>query len=218
MFTDIIIALLALWKVREKMIQATGVILAGGKSVRMGTDKAFLKVGPQCMIEHIAGELKKVFSEVFISGGDPETGQKLGLRVIADLIEGNSPLCGIHAALHGALYEKILVVACDMPFITAELACFMMRQVKGYDIAVPRHGIYLQPLFAVYSRSCLPVIEKALSTFKYKVDNFYPFVRVHYVNMESFCPDIDIETVFFNINTPVDLHKAREIADKKITN
>ncbi|OPY57867.1 MAG: Molybdenum cofactor guanylyltransferase [Pelotomaculum sp. PtaU1.Bin035] len=196
------------------MIQATGVILAGGKSIRMGTDKAFLKVGRQNMIEHIAGELKKVFSEVLISGGDPETGRRLGLRVIADLIEGNVPLCGVHAALHAALHEKILAVACDMPFITAKLACFMIRQVEGYDVAVPSHGIYVQPLFAAYNRSCLPVIEKSLSEARYKVSGLYSLLRTNYVNMESLCPDIDIETVFYNVNTPVDLHKAREMADK----
>ncbi|MDF9409483.1 MAG: Molybdenum cofactor guanylyltransferase [Pelotomaculum sp. PtaB.Bin013] len=200
------------------MIQATGVILAGGKSVRMGTDKAFLKVGPQGMLEHIAGEFKKVFAEVLISGGDPETGRNLGLRVINDLIEGKGPLCGVHAALHEAQHDKILVVACDMPFVTAKLACFMMRQVEGYDVAVPSHGIYLQPLFAAYSRSCLPVIEESLAANKYKIDGFFPRVRVNYVNMENYCSHIDIETLFFNINTPVDLHKAREMADKKITN
>jgi len=200
------------------MIQATGVILAGGKSVRMGTDKAFLKVGSQCMIEHIAGELTKVFSEVLISGGDPATGSRLGLRVLDDLVESNSPLSGIHAALHGALYDKCLVVACDMPFVSADLACFMIKQVEGYDIAVPRHGIYLQPLFAVYCRSCLPAIEKSLSSARYKVDDFYPLVRVNYVSMESFCSEADIDTVFFNVNTLVDLNKAREIANKKIRN
>jgi len=197
------------------MIQATGVILAGGKSVRMGIDKAFLKVGPQGMIEHIAGELKKVFSEVLISGGDPEIGRNLGLRVLADLIEGKGALCGIHSALHGALHDKILVVACDMPFITARLARLMMQQLKGYDIAVPRHGIYLQPLFAAYSRSCLPAIEKYLSEGRIKIDGFYPLVRVNYVDMESICSSADIETVFFNVNTPVDLNKAREIAKRK---
>ncbi|MCG9969662.1 molybdenum cofactor guanylyltransferase [Pelotomaculum terephthalicicum JT] len=196
------------------MIQATGVILAGGKSVRMGTDKAFLKVGRQGMLEHIAGEFKKVFSEVLISGGSMETGRNLGLRVVADLIKGNVPLCGIHAALHAALHEKILVVACDMPFITAELAGFMIRQLEGYDVAVPSYGIYRQPLFAAYSRSCLSAIEKSLSADRYKTDDFYSLVKVNYVSMESLCPDIDIKTVYFNVNTPADLHKAREMADK----
>lgn len=196
------------------MIQATGVILAGGKSVRMGTDKAFLKIGAQGMIEHIAGELTKVFQEVLISGGDPITGRRLGLRVVADLVESNSPLSGIHAALHEALYDQCLVVACDMPFVSANMADFLIKRVEGYDVAVPRHGEYLQPLFAAYCRSCLPAIEKYLSAGRRKTAGFYPLVRVNYVDMEEIYSNDAIETIFFNVNTPVDLHRAREIAQK----
>lgn len=196
------------------MIQATGVILAGGKSVRMGTDKAFLKIGSHGMIEHIAGVLTKVFAEVLIAGGDPETGRRLGLRVLADLIAAKSPLSGIHAALHGAKYAQCLVVACDMPFVSADMAGLLIKQVEGYDVAVPRQGNYLQPLFAAYCRSCLPAIEKSLASGKYKIDGFYPLVQVNYVDMEKYCSKTDMDTVFFNVNTRVDLDKAREMAEK----
>jgi len=197
------------------MIQATGVILAGGKSVRMGTDKAFLNVGRKGMIERVAGELKNVFAEVLISGGDMETGRRLGLKVVTDIIKGCGPLGGIYTALYGASYEKCLVVACDMPFIRAGLARFMMQQAEGYDVAVPRQGVYLQPLFAVYSVSCLPAIEKSLSAARYKVTDFYPQVRVNYVDEEKFCSKTDFDTVFLDVNTPVDLIRAREITGGK---
>jgi len=196
------------------MIQATGVILAGGRSVRMGTNKAFLNVGRKGMIERVAGELKNVFAEILISG-DIETGRRLGLKVVTDIIKNCGPLGGIHAALHGASYEKCLVVACDMPFVKASLARFMMQQAEGYDVAVPRQGIYLQPLFAVYSVNCLPAIERSLAAARYKVTDFYPEVRVNYVDEEKFCSKTDFDTVFLDVNTPVDLKKAREIAGCK---
>lgn len=197
------------------MIQATGVILAGGKSVRMGTDKAFLAVGREGMIQRVAEELRSVFAEVLICGGNEETGNRLGLRVIADLIKGGGPLSGIHAALHGASYQQCLVAACDMPFVSAGLARFMVRQADGYDVAVPRHGIYLQPLFAVYSKSCIPAIQKSLRASRYKIVDFYPRVRVNYVNEENLRALADIDIAFFNVNTPVDLDRARVMADKK---
>lgn len=198
------------------MIQATGVILAGGKSRRMGADKAFLEVGREEMIRRVAVEMMKVFDEVLICGGGEETGRRLGLRVLTDRVQGVGPLSGIHAALHGAIHQKCLVAACDMPFVNADLARFMIRQAEGYDVAVPRHGVHLQPLFAVYSKSCIPVIEKFLLGARYKIVDFYPLVRVNYVNEDLLRALSDIDIAFFNVNTPADLNKARQMAGEKV--
>jgi len=197
------------------MIKATGVILAGGKSRRMGADKAFLEVGREGMIERVAAELLKVFDEVLIGGGSEETGRRLGLKILKDRISEGGPLSGIHTALHGAVYPKCLVVACDMPFVNADLAHYMIKQAEGYDVAVPRHGIHLQPLFAVYDKSSIPVVEKSLQDARYKIIDFYTRVRVNYVNEENLRTFADIDTAFFNVNTPVDLMEARGLADKK---
>lgn len=197
------------------MIQATGVILAGGKSKRMGTDKAFLEVGREAMIQRVASELKRVFAEIMISGGNEETGRRLGLKVVSDLIIGGGPMSGIHASLCGASFPKCMVTPCDMPFASAELMRFMMTQAEGYDVAVPRHGIHLQPLFAVYSKSCIGVIEQSLLATRYKIADLYSLLRVNYVNEKSLRALADIDTVFFNVNTPVDLNKAREMSGIK---
>lgn len=197
------------------MTQATGVILAGGKSMRMGADKAFLTVGRAAMIERVAGELNKVFKEILIIGGDEETGRRLGLKVVPDLIRGGGPLSGIHAALITAESQKCLVVPCDMPFLNADLANIMIKQSEGYDVTVPQHGNYLQPLFAVYSKSCIHAIEEALNNHRYKVVDFYPRVRVNYVSEILLKTVADIDTVFFNVNTPLDLEKARKIEQKR---
>ncbi|OPZ74895.1 MAG: Molybdenum cofactor guanylyltransferase [Firmicutes bacterium ADurb.Bin456] len=194
------------------MIQATGVILAGGKSKRMGSDKAFLEVGEAAMIKQVASELKKVCNEVLIAGGTKENGELLGLNVIPDRIPGRGPLSGIHAALLGAANPKCLVTACDMPFVTAALALFMINQADGYDVAVPTHGIHMQPLFAVYDRNCVTPIEQALLNNRRKVAAFYPLVRVNYVNEKYLRAIADIDLAFFNVNTPDDLEKARAMA------
>lgn len=201
--------------------KATGVILAGGKSRRMGSDKTFLEVGQAGMIQHVANELRRVFSEILIAGGSEETGRRLGLKVIADLIPGGGPLSGIHAALNIASNDKCLVVPCDMPFLKAELAAYMVSQAKGYDVAVPTDGVYFQPLFAVYDKSCMKVIEEALQAGRYKVVDFYPLVRVNYVNEEHLQKLTDTGRAFFNVNTPKDLQQARVmagIAEKKREN
>lgn len=191
------------------MSKITGVILAGGKSRRMGTDKALLSVGRDAMIERAVTQLSKVCAEVLISGCGEETGRRLGLKVVPDLIKGMGPLSGIHAALLAAQSEKCLVVPCDMPFLSAALAAVMIRQSEGYDVAVPQHGDYLQPLFAVYDKSCIRAVEEALRSGKHKVVDFYPRVRVNYVSETILQAVADIDTVFFNVNTPLELEKAR---------
>lgn len=196
------------------MVEVAGVILAGGKSRRMGRDKAFLTVGRDAMIERAAEELKKIFKEVLISGGDAETGERLGLKVVPDLIRGWGPLSGIHASLLAARSRKCLVVPCDMPFISAELAKIMVELSDSYDVTVPQHGDYLQPLFAVYDKNCIPAVEEALNNGRHKVVDFYPRVRVKYVSEAILRGVADIDTVFFNVNTPLDLEKAR-IMEKK---
>lgn len=194
------------------MYEAAGVILAGGKSRRMGSDKTFMKVGQAGMIQHVAAELQKVFKEILVAGGSEETGRRLGLTVVADIIPGGGPLSGIHAALNIASYNKCLVVPCDMPFLKAELAALMMSLARGYDVTVPTDGTYFQPLFAVYDKSCIKVIEQALREGKYKVIDFYPQVRVNYVNDKLLRDLADTERAFFNVNTPKDLHQARIMA------
>ncbi|MDD4767896.1 MAG: molybdenum cofactor guanylyltransferase [Desulfotomaculaceae bacterium] len=197
------------------MADVAGVILAGGKSRRMGTDKAFLTVGRDAMIERAAAELGKVFPEILISGGDEETGARLGLKVVPDLIKGWGPLSGIHASLKAARSRKCLFVPCDMPFLSAELANIMAGLSDGYDVTVPQHGDYLQPLFAVYDKNCIPAVEEALRDGRHKVVDFYPRVRVKYVSEIILRAAADIDTVFFNVNTPLDLEKARIIEKKR---
>ena len=192
--------------------EAAGVILAGGKSRRMGSDKTFLEVGQAGMIQLVAAELQKVFKEILIAGGNEETGRRLGLTVVADLIPGGGPLSGIHAALNASSHDKCLVVPCDMPFIKAELAALMVSLAHGYDVAVPTDGAYFQPLFAVYDKSCINVIEQALRAGRYKVVDFYPQVRVNYVNDKYLRELADTGRAFFNVNTPTDLYQARVLA------
>lgn len=193
------------------MLNATGVILAGGKSVRMGVNKALLKIGKLQMVQHIANELLGVFPEVIISSNDQALGLSLGLPVVPDRFDNKVPLCGIHAALCVSKFECIHVVACDMPFVTGKLAQMMLGETTGYDAAVPRHGMRLEPLFAVYRKSCLQAVERCLLEGNNKTDSFYKAVNVNYVDMKKLL-GVDEKDIFFNVNTPSDLNKARKIA------
>lgn len=190
----------------------SGVILAGGKSARMGTDKALLKVGPYSIIEIIAGVFKTLVDEILVVTDRPEKFARYGDKAIKDILPGHGPLGGIHAGLVQAAHPRVLVAACDMPFISAPLARFMIELPGDYDVVVPRYRGYAEPLCAIYGKGCIEVIEQRLSRGQNKITGFYEQVRVRYVEEEEMLPvEPHLERVFLNLNTPGDLIKARSL-------
>jgi molybdenum cofactor guanylyltransferase len=138
----------------------TGVILAGGRSRRMGTDKSLISFHGLPMIEHVANTLTSVFARVCIVADQPESFTFLGLRVIPDLLADLGPLGGIHAALTTFSSPRIFVVGCDMPFVSSRLVRHVVLAHRGHPVTVPREEERIQPLCAVYERRCLPRIEE----------------------------------------------------------
>lgn len=185
-------------------MKATGIILAGGKSSRMGQDKSLLSFKNEPLIKHAVKELQAVVDELIIVSNHKAKYGFSGIKEISDIYPGRGPLGGIHSGLTAATFEHVFVTACDLPFFNGRLARFLLDRRTGYDVVVPQIGNYLQPLFAVYSKRCLPHAESCLRNNIRKVVAFYPMVRVNYVG-ESLIREItEPERVFFNVNTPRD--------------
>ncbi|MEW8959661.1 molybdenum cofactor guanylyltransferase [Neomoorella humiferrea] len=197
------------------MHEAAGIVLAGGKSTRMGTNKALLPLGQVSMLARVVAALRPLFSEIIVVTNTPELYQDLGTRLVTDVIPGRGPLSGFHAGLMYSPYRYNFIVACDMPFIDPGFISHLIKQAEGYDVVVPRLGEYLQPLHAVYSRECLKAVEECLREGQYKAFAFYPKVKVRYVDIDRL-QGIDPERVFFNINTPKDLARARQLLDNSM--
>lgn len=198
-------------------MRATGVILAGGKSSRMGTDKALLPISHDTMLSRAIKELQKAFAEVLIANRRDVKYGLAGIREIPDIFTGMGPLAGIHAGLCEAKYYAVFFAACDMPFIDSELARFMVEQVKGFDIAVPKIGTKLQPLFAVYTKKCIPYIEFSLEHNINRVTDFYSKVNVNFINEKSIEQFIEPDKVFCNVNTPWEYKEMAKTLSKKST-
>lgn len=189
-------------------MRATALVLAGGKSTRMGENKALLRIDGRPLVAHVVAALRAVFLEVIISG---DTGLFAGYadRVVEDIFKGVGPLGGIHAGLVSARYEVVFVAACDLPFADGEVAAFIAGQMEGFDAAVPCVAGRLQPLFAAYRKSCLGPITRILERGERRVAGFFPAVRVRYLTEADFAWRPGIERVFFNVNTPADLARLR---------
>jgi molybdopterin-guanine dinucleotide biosynthesis protein A len=190
-----------------------GFILAGGKSSRMGSDKAFLNFGGQTLLERALSSMGAVCDRIAIVG-DPVRFAKFESpkreSVVADIFPGCGPLGGIHAALVHSSVPLNLMLAVDMPFVSAELLAFLFAAAENTDatITVPRTNKGLQPLCAVYRRDFYTVAEQALRAGKYKIDAAFVDVMVRVIEESELAAAGFSEQTFFNVNTPQDRRAA----------
>jgi molybdopterin-guanine dinucleotide biosynthesis protein A len=149
--------------------------------------------------------------EVIIVTNSPQKYGHLEARLVGDIYPGKGSLGGIYSGLRAARSEYGLVVACDMPFLDLSLLRYMILLSPGQDVVIPRIGGLTEPLHAIYSKQCLQPIERVLAGGGGRIIEFFPEVRVRYVEEQEiklFDPQC---LSFFNINTPADLEKARSL-------
>ena len=186
-------------------------MLAGGKSSRMGFNKAFIEFGGKRLIEATVDCLAGLLPEVLIIANDLDLYAYLGVKVIPDLIPNAGSLGGIYTGLSAAAHPKCFFVACDMPFLNADLIGLLVREAEGWDVVVPRVAGELQPMHAVYARSCLPFIKEAIDVGMLKIARFFPKVKVKTIE-EPALRAVDPSLLgFMNVNTPLELEEAEAI-------
>jgi molybdopterin-guanine dinucleotide biosynthesis protein A len=180
-------------------------ILAGGLATRMGgRPKSFIEVGGRRIIDRQLEVLRPLFDEILIAANDASPYQEFGLPIVPDAVRGVGPLAGILAALEAMRAERIVAVACDMPFIT-EAALRLFLDAPDADVVVSETGGRPDPLFARYSRACAAPIRRRLEAGDRKVTSFFQDVSVLVMN-EGRLREIDPELRFLaNCNSPADL-------------
>ena len=188
------------WTIME---EATAIIMAGGDSCRMGTDKSMLPNKRRPMIETIAEQLRGSFSQILISANEVERYTFLNLPIVRDRIPGQGPLMGIASALEASDNELNFVAACDIPYIDLHYVRRMLMEADGVDAVVPTTGDgKYEPLFAVYRKSALGAINAVLSSGGRKVSDIFGRCRVKYIKLEA--------RQFANLNTMVDFEEFQE--------
>jgi len=187
--------------------------LAGGESQRMGTDKALLPLvaGGQPMLGLVVERLSSVADDVLVVANDQERYSSFGARVVPDLHRHVGALGGIQAAIEWSAHDYCLVVACDMPFLSLPLLRQMASEPRNYDVLVPLipgesrqrgDGLVFQTLHAIYSKRCLPYIEKRIAEGRKQVVGFFEDVRVRTLDVTEITRwDPNLRS-FFNANTP----------------
>ena len=196
------------------MYSLTGIILSGGKSVRMGRDKAFIEIDGIPIIQRIYDIFQKIFTEIIIVTNQKEFYSGFKAKIVSDLIINNGALGGLYTGLFFSSNPYSFCVACDMPFLKESMIQYLIKQANEYDVIVPRTEDGLQPLHAVYSKNCLESIKNIIAMGKYKIIDFYPLVKTKIIEESEFISlDINLNLMresFVNINTPGELDFLKE--------
>jgi len=188
----------------------TGIILAGGKSIRMGQDKAFIEINGVPIILRVFAVLDRLFRETIIVASQKETYAELNIPVYSDLVPGQGALGGLYTGLLRSTFPYSFCVACDMPFLDRALIEYLLTRIDQYDAVVPRTSDGLQPLHAIYSKQCLEPIRHLLDLEKTKIMDFYPLIRLHIVDEKDFLTLDPERKSFTNVNTPEELQRLQK--------
>jgi len=192
------------------------IVLAGGKGLRLGRDKVQEVIGNSNLLQRVVSQLSSFNNDIIVViASGKSLAQFAGyprFRIATDIYPGKGALGGIYTGLvvSNSLYN--LVVACDMPFLNQALLQYMVQVSPGFDVVVPRVGNWVEPLHAVYSKSCQAPIERLLSQGEVRVSALFGLVKVRYIEGDEISRFDPKHLSFFNINTEADLEMAQQLA------
>ena len=186
----------------------TGVILAGGKSSRFGSNKALAKLEGKPLIQHSCGVLERLFSNNLLITNTPNNYTFLGWPTAIDIYTDSGPLAGIHAAMCAIDTPLLFVAGCDMPFLDQKLIGYLHSLATNFDAVIPNTAMGLEPLYAIYRSDIAEIIAENLSRGIFKVSEVLPGLNIREVSQdeitEASATGLDS---FRNINTREDLRQ-----------
>ncbi len=196
----------------------TAVILAGGKSTRMGFDKQFLVINKRRLIDSLRKKLKKEFDEIVVVTNKSQYYLGFTDKITEDKIPGKGPLSGIHAGLVEASSQFVYFIACDMPNINLDYIRFMKDKLKDKNVmaCITKFGHWIEPFNAFYSREMIEHIEKHLMKDERSVNSLIKKLPICYIEEEEarrFSPNWDM---FLNLNTRKDLEEYLQNINTKL--
>jgi len=193
------------------LIPTTGVVLAGGKSSRMGGAKEGLDFGGVSLLEYVVDRVAGVFGRVAVVARDAAELPRIEADVFRDCERGSGPLAGICGGLRALETPYAFVCACDMPLVSGEVVRLLWEHAGEGDVVIPRWEKGIEPLHAFYSRACLEPVQRALSAGKRRIVDFFHEVRVVEVGAEELSRVENYQESFVNLNTPGEYQQAVEL-------
>lgn len=178
----------------------TGVVLAGGESSRMGEDKSQMLFQQKKLIEYSLKALENCCKERLISSNNQKL-SSYGLKLIPDKQHKTGPISGIQAALENAKTDYVIILPCDSPMVKPAFVDYLISKISvGVDAWVPKYHNQLEPLFAIYHKRILPIVEQQIKNQDYRLTHLLEKIKT-----ETF--EVEDRSCFVNINTPEDYRK-----------
>ncbi|HLR75029.1 MAG TPA: molybdenum cofactor guanylyltransferase [Virgibacillus sp.] len=188
-----------------------GIVLSGGKSSRMGTNKSLLRLDGKEVILRIIEELQKCTDDVYIITNDPPTYKFIGRQMFSDRFKNKGPLAGLETALYNIKADAYMLVACDMPFIDHQVYNYLLQQLEGYDAVIPVYEGRVHPLAGIYKQTVLPSVQQQLEKNELRMDGFFEYINVKYVKDFGSISDRVLRRHFFNMNHPEQYEEAKTL-------
>jgi molybdopterin-guanine dinucleotide biosynthesis protein A len=194
----------------HECMEVSCAILAGGKSSRMGSDKATTPLARRPMIRHVYDVARKVFADIVVVSSLHEAIEDMEATFIPDALPVRGSLTGIVTALLHARTPYVFILGCDMPFLSEEVLRYVIAQIDGEDVIVPKTRDGLQLMHAVYNRSCLPTMLSRVEQGEMRVRDVLSSFKVKIIEADEFVTDSGV-SVFTNVNTSEDLQDADRV-------
>lgn len=196
----------------------TAIILAGGKSSRMGSDKSLLKLGEKTLIEHVADSLRPYVDSVLIVTNDQEKYKFLkNVRFVPDIEENQGPFIGLISGISASETIWSFVTSCDMPLIDGNIINYLWNRKKGYIVS-PSSSEGFEPMLSLYSKEILPYAKKLMDSNMRSINKFISYMAE--LNYAVIINKEDIESIFgkkifFNINNHENYNSLLEVFDDR---
>jgi molybdenum cofactor guanylyltransferase len=190
-------------------MEVTCAILAGGRSRRMGRDKAMIQVGETTLLEHTYEIARRVFQDIVVVSSLHNALPGVNARIVRDVLPVSGSLTGIVSALLAVETPYVFVLGCDMPFLSEKAIRYVMNENRGESIVIPRTEAGFEPMHAMYHRCCISAMLTAISCNHMKIGALLPYfsTRLVLTNPSFFNEGA---SVFMNVNTREDLRRAEE--------
>ncbi len=183
-------------------MQITGIILSGGQSTRMGTDKALIQINGKTLLENVIHICQPLCTQILISSNNIAH-EKFGYKTIPDEIKNCGPLGGIYSCLKQSENEWNFVVSVDAAYVEPEFVSFLISEIGNYDAIAPIHDFGKEPLIAMYQKKGLPEMKKMLDSNNYKMNNLLNSINTKFVESQKWVERFP--RIFRNLNQPDDI-------------
>ena len=196
-------------------MKLSAIILAGGQSTRMKYNKEHLKIGSSYLIHQRITTLKKYFDEIIVVSNNKIHYKDYPVKVVSDILDGSSPIIGLHAGLHHSSNDYNFVIACDMPFIDYSYIDYLISKITSHDAYIAQMNRFYEPFHGIYHKRIIPLIENLVAADNFGFQHMIRQTNYLVIHEEEIAPFLLQKDLFKNINSETELYDIEQNKTKE---